>query len=415
MRKLSAFLADALVSISLSLIALVVTLLLTILNVGYIKTTLTGSGFYNNIVPSVLKLATTQAHNNPDGGMVADSNDNPDIKTVVNELTPIAQRVLTPAFLQTNIEKVLTGFDGWLKGKSKIPQFALDFTQIKPELTNQISKYLKDKIEKLPVCGNGANLRDFDLFNAECRPAVAPNQDEYVRVTNEFIAEIPALKDNAVSFATIDKDGGFEKNNTAQKVPKIYRFTSKVPYILGGLGLLIIGVRLGISKNRARALRGLGRTFVWSGAILLFTGSVMILFLNEETSNFIGKGSAEQIEFAKTIAIPITEKLISSFGKIAVYFGTVYALIGAVCYIIAHQLKRRAGDTKEKALPTTADADAPKPDKSTGNELPVTKIDSKDSSQLIASDESNPKSINNSAILNEPTVLDQPIEKTKAN
>jgi len=343
LRRLAVWLANFVLGINLYLLALVVALLFTIGSAAYIKDVLTGSGFYNSFTASTLKLASVQPLDQPN------SSTN---QKVIGELSPIIQKVVTPTFLKTNIELMIDGFNGWLGKKSASPSLTIDLRQIKSDLNNQVAAYLKAKVASLPVCQNYTDYQAYDPMNATCRPPVNLNQADYQQAATDFLSGLPLLEKQTISFKSLEAKATTPKT-AWQSLPtynKIFRFS---PWIFGLISAVGITCIIVFSRSKIRAIKLVGHTFLWSGGMLLVSGALALLFLGKDSNNFVGNGSSAQITFAKELFIPIAHRLVQSFGNWALYFGASYALVGAVCYFVAHRLKLKDLHNQPEQVPLT--------------------------------------------------------------
>ncbi|MEI6237419.1 MAG: hypothetical protein WCP03_02355 [Candidatus Saccharibacteria bacterium] len=324
-RRFAVWLANFCLGLSICLLATIVSLVFTIGSANYIKNNLTGSGFYDKFTGSVLKLAVAQSAN--------DTNN----QRVITELTPSIQKVLTPNFVKTNFENAIDAFDYWLVGKSKTPSFDLDLSQTKKDLKAEVATYLKNKVNRLPLCQNFNDSSEFDPINATCRYPINLTEADYQLTADNFVSTVPLLDKQTISFDSLDQTN--TKKTAWQKAPlynKLIRISLWFLTIIILLGIVLIFL---LSLSRASALKVIGHTFVWSGGMLLVSGALAIFVLGRNSASFMGRGSAEQVAFVQELLAPLLSKLTVSFGNWALYFGAGYALFGALCYILSHKMR----------------------------------------------------------------------------
>jgi len=358
------------VSLEILLLAVIASLFLTILNAGYIKSTLASSGVYNNLISDSLKSTSDQSIPTP-------SNTQNDIITA---LTPTVQHVVTPAFLQLNVNKVIDGYNDWLHGKTAYPTFTLDFSQIKAGLSEQINQYIQDRYVQLPICSRYNMPSSFDPLNADCRPNITPSASDFATATNNYLNEVPFLKNDQVTFATFNTSPDQPSSKTWQTAPKAYRWASLAPYILTVLSIIGAVIIIFLSRNKAKGWRRIGNVFTINGALLLIVGLTSTLFLADRFNdiNIGGNAPADQAKFINDIFIPFSQKLVSSIGRWILIFGIIYIVIGIVSYYISHRLKSKVLPAKVDDQPVEKTDDKPgdKPIEKT-DEKPVEKLDDK--------------------------------------
>jgi hypothetical protein len=324
-RRLAVWLTNFFLGLFIFLLATVITLIFTIGSANYIKNNLASTGFYNKFTGSILKLATAQSVN--------DANS----QNVINELTPVIERAITPKFVQTSFETAIDAFDNWLSGDTKSPSFNLDLSKVKTDLKNEMVIYLQNKVNAMPPCQSTGSTIEIDPINAVCRPPVGLTQADYQLAADNFISTVPLLDNQKISLDSLSP----ESNNKSiwQKVPTYNKYIRLAPWFLGVIIVLGISLIFVLSRSKARAIKVIGHTFLWGGSMLLVSGALSIIVLSRNSSGFTGRGSAEQIAFVQDLIAPSLAKFAVSYGLWALYFGAGYALVGAVCYIIDHKIK----------------------------------------------------------------------------
>lgn len=316
---------------------------LTFLNPGFYKTVLSDSGFYDNIVSSGLKLASVKA---------ADSEED---KKIIEDLKPVIEKVLTPSFLKATTETVIDGFGDWIKGKQATPSFKIDLSSVKTQLNNSLAGYLHNRVAALPDCQQNNDKVSYDLVTTACKPPIELSQADFLAASANFSEQLPLFDQNEFSFNLIDKDGTFTNNQVAKNIPTVFRLLQALPVLFGISAAIALAVIVWLTEEKSRAFRFIGHTFLVVGAFLLVCGAITIFYLGRNFYGIVGQGSPEQTSFIEEIFYPISNIVSTTYGKICVYFGTAYSLIGSGCYIWAHRLKikklRNTDFEKPKILP----------------------------------------------------------------
>lgn len=330
MRAFTKGLLAWILSICLFLLAGFVAVLVTIGSPSYIKTTLYQTGFYKNIVSASLNLASTSTTGDINQGVA---------KVTINEITPVVQQALTPAFLQTSLESIIDGSATWLKGGSTAPTFAIKTADVKAQLVSGLTQYLQTRVSNLPICPPGTLYANFDPLSATCRPNIAVSKIDTSIAAADFVNQLPLLDQNEISLISIDSNNSFVSSKPATVAPKIYQYSLMTPYVIAAI-IVACGIAIVVlSTKKYLAVKTIGHTFLWAGALLVVTGAATILLTGKFNSGFIGSANAGQIAFVRTIFDPIINTLSDSFADISLYIGVAYTLISVLCYVVAHKLR----------------------------------------------------------------------------
>ncbi|MFO0881988.1 MAG: hypothetical protein U0491_00860 [Candidatus Saccharimonadales bacterium] len=319
-----------LLAFSLFALASFTALTITILNPAFIKATLVKTDTYQHVVPSILHLATNVSYQQQPGEI---SN-----SQTLDELIPIIEKSITPAFIQTSTEAVINGTYGWLKGTYSQPTFSVDISVLKSALVTNLTDYLVQRVNALPTCSKTSTPPSFDPVNATCKPAVSFSREQIQTSALEFVNSFPALASNQI---TVDKEYAaktFAPDKPISKVPAVYFWLTKALYIFAGLVVASILTIIVLSNEKRKVWRTMGHTLVLAGILLIVTAAVTYLLLNRFGHQFIGSASKDQLEFVNTIFSPLSQELSKSLANVALIFGVTYSIIGAVFYAIAHKL-----------------------------------------------------------------------------
>ncbi len=319
-----------LLSFSLFMLASFVALTLTVFSPTYIKTSLEKSDTYKNIVPAMLNLAQLSASSTYDVSI--------DAKTIKELEAPISAAI-SPTFLQTTTESVIDGIFLWLAGSSAVPTFKINVETVKSSLTTNVTAYLQKKIADLPVCANGTNYGTFDPLKATCRPPVAINQNDISQAASDVIDSIPLFQNSELSTESLGIAKNFAPDKPIHYAPTVYGVLTKLSYVFGALVLTSGLCLVLLSKEKYKAWKSIGHTFVFAGFFLVVIGAVSLLFASKFQAGFLGNASTQQLDFANTIFTPISNIVTTSLASYSLYFGIGYAIVGAGCYTVAHKLK----------------------------------------------------------------------------
>lgn len=295
---------------------------LTILSSSFIKAALIKADTYQHIVPSVLNLATNISYQQQPGEI---SN-----SQTLTELIPVIEKSITPTFLQTASEAFINGSFAWLRGDYPWPAFSVDISAAKAQLVTNMTDYLVQRVEGLPICPSSSAVASFDPLNATCRPSYTFTRSQIEQSALSFVNSFPPLQQNTLTMDTTYAEQTFASNKPISKAPTVYFWATKAMYIFAGLVVAAILSLILLSSEKRKVWRTMGHTFVLTGVLLIITAAVTYLLLNHFGNQFIGSASKDQLEFVNSIFTPLSQELSKSLANIALLFGVAYSVIGAV-------------------------------------------------------------------------------------
>lgn len=341
-------------SFSLFMLASFTILTLTILNAHYIKATLYKSNVYQNIVPAALGLAVAKSTDS--SGNI--SSDNIDPQTI-KQLEPVIAGAISPQFLQTTTEAIINGSFLWLNGKTPEPVFIIKTAGVKTALHNGLVNYIQNRLASLPVCPRGTSTNNFDPLSSACKPPVGISSAEIEQNVNKFIDQIPVFQKDDISLQSLGANDAFATDKPVQKVPMGYGIATKLPFAFAALVITSGTILVLAGADKRRSWRTIGHTFAWAGILLVVGSAATLFFANKFTTGLLGSASAEQAHFANTVVTPITKLFITTFADYSLYFGVGYCLIGTVCYVVSHRMRRNVIDDKQPTASSKANSKAP--------------------------------------------------------
>jgi len=88
-----------------------------------------------------------------------------------SEIAVLIEEILTPEFLETNVEESIDALYGWLEGESEYPDIEINLAEDKEKITQILVLSLSGRIKALPACEGGiVDLESIDPFTMECIP-----------------------------------------------------------------------------------------------------------------------------------------------------------------------------------------------------------------------------------------------------
>lgn len=243
-----------------------------VLNPETVKGTLREENIYSAVAPSVLSTASYQ-------------------EKTAGQLPleePWVREAAKNAFPARDLEqKANTAIDGtfaWLEGKTATPEFAIDFTENKRQLAAGIGDHTENRLENLPRCSLNNLPTTFDVFRIECLPpgfnagALANRVKEEIRTDQSFLQD-PVITPKDLG-GLINPDG----NNAAAEplaqlegLRTLFEYKTLLLVLLPLLTAVFAVAGLLLAPDRLKALRRLGRSFLFS-AIGLFMFGLLLVF-----------------------------------------------------------------------------------------------------------------------------------------
>jgi len=323
-----------------------------------IKTALSTSGLYSDVVSSALDSA--QQNNQP-----AQQNSN-EVPINQPEIKQVIQKAFPAEFLQTNSEVVLDGIYGWLSGKTPQPEFSVDITAAKQQLISGVGDYAQNRYASLPLCtlqqtkalkGNG-----IDPLNIECRSPLVSGAQVKQQVESELAANKDFLNKTVYTGADLPKVNNQQPiTEKASAAPQAYSALKFMPLLFGLLSILFaVGVVL-LSKSKSKGLGSVGRTLVITGGVLFIATFATNWLFNKANYQILAKPSqSSQIQTDGLLAV---KYLVNQYNKNLQVFYITYIVLGA---LLLGALWYRARGQKAVKKPEAAEESATTPPADTG-------------------------------------------------
>lgn len=342
-----AFLRKLVVSFCAGLLSLVLlgaawtsVLSATVRNRETVKDWFASSGFYDQIVN--VALEKINFHQN-DSGSDQIPLDNQQIKDT-------AKDVLTPAFLQKNVEAFLDGVYNWLDGSSSTVNFDLDLSGIKQSLADNLGDYLKTRVDGLPICAAGQGSQEFNGFTDACRPANASSAEVANKLTDN-IASGDFLKNAHLTGADIkikQPDGSsitLDQSSQGKIVKKAYHYSGYAPLILVLLAIVTALSVTFLSSDHLKGFRRVGTVTLTAGILLLITVVTTRIGLGWIKNELLKQDSFTATQV--TLVTNFANQVFGSINKVLEIFTGVYVVGGVGIIVGSHILRKKRGGKEE--------------------------------------------------------------------
>jgi hypothetical protein len=242
------------------------------------------------------------------------------------EIKAAAEKSFTPEVLQSSAENVINGVFAWMNGKTAEPQFRIDLTNAKAELSKNVAAYAEKRANSLPPC-TIQQLRqlspDIDLLEIPCLPPgvnVPALAQEY---SQKFMSDSDFLKDPVITNETIAKNNnGKPLSEQLSGVPKAYSALTVTKWILLALALLLTGLLIFARRNRRAGVRHVAWTFIGVATFLIIV-LIIYWFLYDQANS--GRAATDAVQ---AMWIDGIQSLIREYNKVILWFIAGYAVIG---------------------------------------------------------------------------------------
>jgi hypothetical protein len=282
----------------------------------YIEHALEQSRVYDQFVATVIDNSQKDSTEADTKKILAD----PEIKAA-------AEKSFTPALLQTSAENVINGVYAWMQGKTAEPQFRVDLTNAKAELSKNVAVYAEKRANSLPPC-TFQQLRqlspDIDLLEIPCLPPGANVSALAQQYSQKFLTNGDFLSDPVITNETIAKDNdGKPLSEQLAALPKAYSAVNLFKWVLLGLVLALTGLLIFGRRDRRAGIRHVAWTFVGVGTFLLILLTVYWFVFDHANSSLAATDTAQ------AMWMDGAQSLMRAFNKIIVWFSVGYLALGA--------------------------------------------------------------------------------------
>jgi len=292
---------------------------------------------------------------------------------VVSVLNQGITTALPKASFNQDVGSIVNANYKWLSGNTAIPQFSIDLTGAKQNLTNAVNQYVSQKLNSLPAC---TKLQLLQIKNQLSDPLSLPCRPPQLSVST-VADQISGPINTAAVFSsggviTAQNINGLLTNKSEpyfvrlSKLPKYYQLAAKLPVLL--LILVIIsglGILFG-SEGKRLALRRLAWVLVLSGLSLLII-RLAYSKLTLKLDNRIAASSTNNYQ------PPIKDFVHAAFtymARVDQYIAASYILLAVILFIFLILIRHKPDRATALETPTP-----PVPQPSSTEDSPKAKND----------------------------------------
>lgn len=320
-----------------------------------VKSWLSDSGFYDNVVESVLENAVDQSGEGDDVSIPADD----------PEIQAVAQDAFSSDFLKNSVEEVLDGTYAWLEGKTDKPEFSVDLSEAKQQLADGIGSYAARRAAELPACST-AQLQEmqangFDALSSECLPpgvnpqTAGEDLSKQIATSEDFLGDTTFNGDDLLvgdndEKVTLDQAPEFKQVQTS------FGWLNNALYVFAAIAILsAIGIIL-LSANKRKGISRFG-TVILTAGVLLGVSLLLInrgsAWLNQRASDLGGESSA-----SREIAANMASAVSSDVARLLLWYAVGFAVVGVACILGAKFINRPEQKNNDPDNDPDAQADA---------------------------------------------------------
>jgi hypothetical protein len=332
-----------------------------------LKIALKNSGVYSSFIDSI--AAESQKQQNKQQGPGQQQNNN-SVSFSQAEIVAAAKQAFPPSLLQDSVEKVIDGFYGWAQGKTTAPQFSIDLAPIKQNFAESVGDAAATRLKSLPVCTK-AQLQqlsngDINPFTVVCLPPGFNIENERKQLINEIANNKDLLEKPTITADSLPKDNqGRTFAEQFAQVPKLYRWATLLPWILGGLTLFFAGMLVWLYDSKRRAIRSISSAFVSAGVFLIISYLVVSWLMKHFTKPKPTQVYVNQIQQNMT---SVVQSLTNDLNTTIIKFAVGYLIFGTVGLLVLWLTRKKHVQPKHHE----ANAHIHSPDQQTPPE-PITK------------------------------------------
>jgi len=250
-----------------------------------VKSFIEDCDIYDNmgdILSEVIPLAFTSAGSATPTTQEGLQDENSEIAVLIGE-------ILTPEFLETNIEESIDALYSWLDGESEYPEIEINLAEDKEKISQILVLSISSSIRNLPPCvGGPVDLNSIDPFSMECLPTGFDVDGFEEELEEEMFKELnlggeaDAVFEQFI-FKTKAEDFNTELTEKAQSIYGLIRFAPILIAIAIALLLLIIML----------LIPGIKSKFIFPGVVLILASLPASISKIVVVSNFSAMMSAD--------------------------------------------------------------------------------------------------------------------------
>lgn len=196
---------------------------------------------------------------------------------------PVVQQVLRDAFTKAQAksysENFIDGMYHWLNGNVAKPDFKIELGATKEAIAEGVSARAATRLASLPACTQMPS-GSLDPFTIECLPPGVDIANVKSLLKNDLLANKNFLPNATITADELPKNAeGKPFTEYAKNLPGYFQFYKRLPWIVGGAGVLTALAIIWLDNNKRRGIRLVGRLILANGSFVFVTTLLFLLVL----------------------------------------------------------------------------------------------------------------------------------------
>ncbi|HMH70350.1 MAG TPA: hypothetical protein VK502_03035 [Candidatus Saccharimonadales bacterium] len=267
LRRLGLSLAALLFSLSIPVLALLVSIYFTIDQPQTIKQTIAASGIYNVVTQDIL---AQQA--------------DPTLSIPMNDpgVQHAFEQALPPTFLQNSSEQVIDGMYAWVHGTALSPAFSINLAPVKRTFADNIATYVQQKLDTLPTCTQQIVLpASLDgVLALTCMPRGASSATISGATRQEIINSKLLAENNTIDGTSLKDEQGRPIADRLSFIPQMHQYYLASLYVLPVLILLCGAAIIYWSTSKRAGVKRIAWLLITTGITSMILAALQVWLLH---------------------------------------------------------------------------------------------------------------------------------------
>jgi hypothetical protein len=318
LRRLGLSFTILIFSLSISLLALFISLYSIVSTPQPIKQALETSGIYSVAVDDTIAQQETA--------------------TSLSSADPLVQQALKqalpPSFLQGASSQAIDSVYTWIQGKTASPDFTIDLTQVKNNFADNLAASVKQKLDALPQCTGyiapAASVND--ALSLSCMPRGVSSATIAADARQEAVDSGLFAGGNSINASSFKDGQGKPITDSLKIAPQVYHYYYIALYLLPLLIVLCIVAIIYWSATKRAGIKRVAWLFITTGAGIMIIAAVEVWLLHTGISLLSSTTSGVATIQGKLLVV--LETLVTDMRTWWFVAGAAYFVVGIILLII---------------------------------------------------------------------------------
>lgn len=271
-----------------------------------------------------------------------------------------AKSAFPAQLIERSVNTFIDANYAWLEGRVSVPEFKVDLSKQKETFAQKVGRIVQAYTATLPVCTTAQALQEkgVDPLAATCRPKSVKPADVGAQVTQRLSTTGDFLSDPVITARSVNPEGNRENKPYYQRLshlPDAYQLMGKLPYILGGLSIVLAAGITFIALTRRKGLRRVGIVLVLAGLALVISRFMADSAIDRAQKRIFNDSSIGQIQRSLT---DFAHRVVSSMATTDLWFGIGFLVLAVIILGVLLGTRRKApkkpGAEPEETPPAAA-------------------------------------------------------------